>query len=152
MLSYLSWANQELLVILATWYAVLLILLPYPSTYSDARYLPLIPGFTDPPPYNEAAVVAGKAKSQKLLTFVEGHLDDRDWLVGIHMTLADLMLAVYVSRGLGLVLGASWRAAHPNTMKHFHAVMGQAAVKKAIPNLVMIEEEPPIKDPYEGPR
>ena len=68
------------------------------------------------------------------------------------MTLADIMLAVYISRGLEWVLDANWREAHPSIMKHFRAVTEQAAVKKVIPKFILIEEEIPMKDPYKGTR
>ena len=117
-----------------------------------ARYLPLIPGFTDPPPFDEAAVTAAKTKSQTLLTAIEDLLAGKAWLVGDHMTLADIMLAIYVSRGLEWVLGENWRKAHPNIMRHFHAVTERPAVKKIIPNFILIDEETPMSDPYKRSR
>jgi elongation factor 1-gamma len=131
-LSYLSWANHELLQTLALW------------------YLPLIPGFTDLPSYNESAVLDAKNKSLKLLAAVELLLTGKDWMVGNHMTLADVMLAIYISRGFEWVLGADWRGLHPNIMKHFHSVTENEAVKKVIPKFILIEEETQIKDPYKG--
>lgn len=110
--------------------------------------MPLIPGFSDPPPYNYAAVEAGKIKSLRLLASLEALLIDREWLVGDHLTLADIMVAIYVSRGLEWVLDANWRQAHPNIMKHFTAVTEQEYVKKVIPKFILIEEETPNVNPY----
>ena len=87
-----------------------------------------------------------------MLTTVEGLLAGRDWLVGDHLTLADITLAVYLSRGFEWVLDAGWRKNHPSIMKHFHAVTEQAAVKKIAADFTLIEEETPMQDPYKGIR
>lgn len=92
---------------------------------------------------------AGKVKSQRLLTTLETLLEGKQWFVGDHLTLADIMVAVYVSRGLEWVLDAKWREAHPNVMRHFSAVAEQDAVKKVIPRFVLIEKETPNVNPYE---
>lgn len=126
--------------------------LVFAATHNSARYLPLIPGFTDPPPFDEAAVMAAKTKSLEVLTVVENLLAAQGWLVGKHMTLADIMLAVYVSRGLEWVLDAKWRETHPSIMRHFHIVTEQTSVKKVIPNFILIEQETQMQDPYKGIR
>ena len=92
--------------------------------------------------------MAGKVKSQKLLTTLETILDGKQWLVGYHVTIADIMVAIYVSRGLEWVLDAKWRAAHPNIMKHFKAIAEIKAVKNIIPTFTLIEEETPNENPY----
>jgi len=129
-LSWMSWANQELLQTLATW------------------FLPLIPGFTDPPAYNRDAVVAGRLKSRELLDVLETTLDGRQWIIGNHVTLADIMVAIYVSRGLEWVLDAHWRETHPNIMRHFDIVTELEGVKKVIAQFILIDEEPKIESPY----
>jgi elongation factor 1-gamma len=93
-------------------------------------------------------VEAGKVKSQRLLTTLETILDGKQWLVGNHLTLADILVAVYVSRGLEWVLDAKWRKLHPNIMKHFGAFAGQEAVKKVIPQFVLIDNETPNVNPH----
>ena len=115
---------------------------------SEPRFLPLIPGFTDPPPYNWDAVAAGKVNSQRLLTTLETMLDGKGWLVGDNMTLADIFVAIYVSRGLEWVLDGKWREKHPNIMKHFETVAEVEAVKKIIPVFTLIKEETVNENPY----
>ena len=112
------------------------------------RFLPLIPGFSEPPQYDHAAVELGKVKSLRLLTALENLLAQKQWLVGDQLTLADIMVAIYVSRGLEWVLDAKWRELHPKIMKHFNAVAKQEAVAKVIPHFLMIEVETPNINPY----
>ncbi|ODA81066.1 hypothetical protein RJ55_04028 [Drechmeria coniospora] len=130
-LALMSWANQELLPTLALW------------------FLPLIPGFIDPPPYSYSTVESGKAKSLILLTRLEEFVAGKQWLIGDHLTAADIMLAIYLSRGFEWVLDAKWREGHPNIMKHFLAVVGQDAVKRVVPEFVLIETATPNVNPYE---
>lgn len=129
-LAWMSWANQELLPTLALW------------------FLPLIPGFSDPPPYDFAAIESGKTKSLRLLETLEALLEHRTWLVGNHATLADIMVAIFVSRGLEWVLGSEWRSANKHTMEHFHRVTSLPEVGNVIPHFILIEEETPNKSPY----
>ncbi|KAF8252248.1 glutathione-S-transferase theta, GST [Wilcoxina mikolae CBS 423.85] len=133
-LSWMSWANQELLQTLALW------------------FLPLIPNFTDPAPYNKSSVDAGKTSSLHLLSLLENILSTRTYLVGDHLTLADIMVAIYVSRGLEWVLDSKWRMEHPNIMRHFEVVANQGPVKEVIPKFVLIEKETPNIDPKEESR
>ncbi|KAF2229763.1 putative glutathione-S-transferase theta [Viridothelium virens] len=128
-LSYASFANQELLQTLSRW------------------FLPLIPGFTDPPPYIYDAVEAGKKASLVLLDKLEGVLDGVEWLVGESPTLVDIFVAVVLSRGLQWVLGRQWREAHPAAMAHFESVRSWKPVKEVIPEFTLIEVEPPNVQP-----
>jgi elongation factor 1-gamma len=62
--------------------------------------LPLIPNFSDSPPFNEAAIQKGEEASPPMLHTLEDKLSLRVYLVGESITLADIMVAIYVSRGL----------------------------------------------------
>ena len=68
-------------------------------------------------------------------------------LVGGGMTLADIFVAVYVTRGLQWVLGTEWRRDHPAVMRLVELVIGWAPVKGVIAEFVMIGEETPNVDP-----
>lgn len=129
MLSYVSFANQELLQTLARW------------------FLPLIPGFTDPAPYSYDAVEEGKRASLALLDRLEGVLEGVEWLVGDGPTLADIFVAVVLSRGLQWVLDRKWREAHPAAMMHFERVRNWEAVAQVIPDFKLVKEEPPNVQP-----
>ena len=84
-------------------------------------------------------------------TLSENHPNHHDhgdaYLVGNGMTLADIFVAIYVTRGLQWVLGLEWRRDHPAVMRHVDMVIGWAPVKAVIPEFVMIEEETPNVDP-----
>lgn len=123
-LQYVSFANQELLPTLARW------------------FLPLIPGFTDPAPYNYDAIEEGKRASLALLDKLEGVLEGKKWLVGEGPTLADIFVAVVLSRGLQWVLGRTWREAHPASMAHFERVKNWEPVTQVIPVFGLVEVEP----------
>lgn len=130
-LSYVNFANQELLQTLSRW------------------FLPLIPGFTDPPPYSYEAVELGKKASLALLDKLEMVLQTREaeWLVGDGPTLADIFVAVVLSRGLQWVLGHKWRETHPAAMAHFERVTDWAPVREVIPEFKMVGVETPNVPP-----
>ncbi|KAK2016248.1 hypothetical protein LZ32DRAFT_689245 [Colletotrichum eremochloae] len=81
-ISWMSWANQELLVTQAKW------------------LLPLIPNWCRPASYDNKAVEAGKKSSLAMLETLEAAIGDREYLVGEATTLADIFVAVVLSRGL----------------------------------------------------
>lgn len=118
--------------------------------FFSSRFLPLIPAFTDPAPFNKAAVEAGKAASLRLLETLEGVLRARRYLVGDGVTLADIMVAVFVSRGLEWVLDARWRSGHEAIMRHFEMVKGLEYVSAVIEEFVLVATETPIEDPKGG--
>ncbi|QMW30600.1 hypothetical protein G4B84_005981 [Aspergillus flavus NRRL3357] len=130
-ISWASWANQEFLPTAAQWFR------------------PLIPSPTDQAPYNKDAVEAGKKKTLDSLEYLEKHLEGRQYLVTDHITLADIMLVVYVSRLFECVLGQKWRDEHPAIMQYFENVVKHDAVRQVLPreDLIFIEEETPIEDP-----
>ncbi|KAG5981324.1 hypothetical protein E4U55_003075 [Claviceps digitariae] len=128
-ISWMSWANQELLGTLSRW------------------FLPLIPHHTRPAPYDKLQVEAGKADSLAMLNTLERLLSPHRYLVGTEMTLADIFVAVMLSRGLEWVLGESWRDAHPNCMRHFEMVRDWRPVRAVVSIFPLIDEETPNVDP-----
>ncbi|KAK1139079.1 hypothetical protein N8T08_001325 [Aspergillus melleus] len=131
-LQYASFANQELLQTLARW------------------FLPLIPGFADPAPYNYEAVEEGKRASLALLDRLEAVLSQTTWLVGDSPTLADIFVAIALSRGLQWVLGRRWREAHTGAMAHFARMRRWEPVARMIPDFDLVEVEPPNASPTGG--
>lgn len=124
MLSYVSFANQELLPTLARW------------------FLPLIPGLTYPAPYDFDAVEKGKQASILLLDKLELVMEGKEWLVGNRPTLADIFIGIMVSRGLQWVLGRAWRETHPAIMAHFERFSRLQMVSGVIPKFHLAEAEP----------
>lgn len=115
--------------------------LPFQSYQSHLRFLPLIPFSQSPVVSIPSSVAAGKASSLALLSTLESHLDGRTYLVGTYLTLADIMVAMYVSRGLEWVLGREWREGHARVMNHFQTVAAWECVSAIVPSFKMVEEE-----------
>ncbi|KAL9597945.1 MAG: hypothetical protein Q9179_004084 [Wetmoreana sp. 5 TL-2023] len=113
------------------------------------RFLPLIPNLTRPAPYDKTAIENGKATSLSMLVNLENLLKDRRFLVGEWVTLADIFVAIYVSRGLEWVLDEQWRSSHPAIMRHFAMIRDWAPVKKVVRNFVLVKEETPNVNPYD---
>ncbi|KAM3565183.1 hypothetical protein ARSEF4850_001492 [Beauveria asiatica] len=129
-LSWVNWANQELLVIMSKW------------------FLPLIPGLARPAPYDKAAVEAGKAATLAFLDNHEAAIKDNKFLVGNDFTLADIFVAIYISRGLEWILGAEWRRQHPATMQHFNLVANWEHCKAVVPVFKQVDVEVANVNPY----
>lgn len=110
----------------------------------------MIPFTTTPVRYDPESVTQGKFNSLALLSILEGHLSStessapgpRSFLLGEQITVADIMVAVYVARGLEWVLGWEWRAGHPRVMEHWQRVCEWGPVRDVVGDRwVMCEEE-----------
>ena len=84
-----------------------------------------------------------------MLDALEKTLENRQYLVGDWMTLADILLAIYITRGLEWVLGEEWRDKHPAVTRHVVMVMEWAPVRTVVPEFIMAKEEQPNIDPKE---
>lgn len=79
-----------------------------------------------------------------MLDSLENSLKSNDgsiYLVGSYITLADIMVIIYVARGLEWVLGKEWRETHPSIMRLFNAVTDWEPVKRVVPSFVMVDDE-----------
>ena len=126
-LSWMSWANSELLPALGRW------------------FLPLIQFKERPVVVAEEEVRKGREAAERLLDGLERNLEQRAgegggrYLVGRGMTVADVMVAVFVGRGLQWVLDEGWRERHGRVMKFFGMVAEWQPVRSTIPEFVMVE-------------
>lgn len=82
-----------------------------------------------------------------MLDVLETAIGDRKHLVGDAITLADVFVAIFVSRGLEWVLGAEWQAKHPAIMRHFQTISNWEPVKAVVPHFVVVEHETPNEKP-----
>jgi elongation factor 1-gamma len=80
---------------------------------------------------------------------LEESLINREYLVGDKITLADIFVAIMLSRGLEWVLDATWRYQHPNCMRHFEMLAQWEPVKTAVLEFKLVEKEPENRSPYE---
>lgn len=112
------------------------------------RFLPLIPNFASPAPYDHQAVERGKAASLAILETLETILEERTYLVGDGITLADVFVAIMFSRGLEWVLDAELRARCPSCMRHFNMIASWEPVKWVVPTFKLVDVEPLNRNPY----
>ncbi|CAH7675293.1 elongation factor 1-gamma 1 [Phakopsora pachyrhizi] len=119
-------------------------------------------------PYNKSSVSMAEKKFAELALIIEKHLQTRTFLVGERITLADIYLASYLVKGFEIVLDASWRACHPNLVRHaltmshqphFFSVLGKEPVlieQKLVyaandeEEPALAQEEPKAKHPCEA--
>jgi elongation factor 1-gamma len=111
----------------------------------------LISNLPNPAPYNQEAVGLGKTQSLGLLDKLEEHIGQNRFLVGDSLTLADIFVAIIISRGFEWVLDAEWREAHPSIMRHFSTIAEMPEVKKVVPHFILIDKETANADPYATP-
>lgn len=84
-----------------------------------------------------------------MLDTLEALLSTQSHLVGDEITLADIFVAIMLSRGLEWVLDATWRKGHPNCMKHFEMVRRWEPVRAVVPDFTFIDVETPNANPYD---
>ena len=90
--------------------------------------------------HHPESVTQGKSTSLALLSILEGHLSStepsapgpRSFLLGVQITVADIMIAIYVARGLEWVLGQKWREEHPRVMEHWRRVCEWGPVREVV--------------------
>ncbi|SDA01512.1 BZ3500_MvSof-1268-A1-R1_Chr10-1g02740 [Microbotryum saponariae] len=124
-----SWANQEFLPKLGSWFAPLLGMVPY----------------------NKKAVDDAKAVVLARGDYLEKALANKTFLATERITIADILLAAVLARGFERVLDAEYRAARPNTMRYFKTVVHQPefqTVLKGEPTLCekAVQYTPPKKE------
>jgi elongation factor 1-gamma len=95
---------------------------PPPPSPALHRFLFLPPASR---PYNKANVAAAEKKANAMLDALENLLLTRTFLVGERITLADIFLANHLIRPFSTCLDASWRACHPNVLRHFNTIVHQ---------------------------
>lgn len=106
-LSWMSFANSEVLPRFGAWYRPLLGL--------DA--------------YNKKAVDEVSKVALKNMTVLESHLTANTYLVGERITLADIFTAALLTRAFATVLDKEWRSANPATTRWYNTIVKQADFK-----------------------
>lgn len=91
----------------------------------------------------------GKEASLALLSRVESQLAPLEGLhlVGDSMTIADIIFAIVISRGLEWVLDQEWQETHPAIMKRFRMVQAWEPVREVIKDFHVCRVETPNIDP-----
>ena len=89
-----------------------------------------------------SSIASGKAASETILASLEDYLGSRGgqcYLVCDHVTVADIMVVIYIARGLEWVLDAAWRDMHVNIMRYFKKLVEWEPIKTTVPKFNMID-------------
>ena len=81
-----------------------------------------------------------KTAALKALKVLERHFRVHIFLVGEHVTLADLFTASQIARGFQHVLDREWRNENPNVTGWYERVTGQPVWKAVVDRPIMIEK------------
>lgn len=79
-----------------------------------------------------AVLTEAKAVLGEVLKPLESHLLLNTWLVGAHLTLADVCLASTLLNAYRIVFDASWRNKFPNMTRWFTTVAGQTSFREVV--------------------
>ncbi len=103
------------------------------------QYLPLV-GIR---PYNKDTVDMYDKMTQAAVDVVEEHLNNRSFLVGEDLTLADIFCASIIAFGFQFFYGRSWRQGNPNVSRWYQAIFNQP-IYSAVTGKVELLEEPKL--------
>ena len=104
-------------------------------------------------PYNKQGVEDSKKRLNNVVKVLEDHFLINTYLVGERLTLADVIMASFVFRGIQLLFDKPWRAERPSFIRWFDTIVEQPIFKAIKPEIKRCEEpiknQPPPK-PKEG--
>jgi len=93
------------------------------------------------------AVILKEAQAvlQEVLKPLEDHLLLNTWLVGAHLTLADVSLAATLLNAYRVVFDSAWRSKFPNLTRWFTTVAGQTSFREVVGrvHLCAVQQTPP---------
>jgi elongation factor 1-gamma len=92
-------------------------------------------------PLNAAASAKAKGDLAKALEILEAHLVDKTYLVGHHITLADICVVAALVYPFKLVADAAFRGPFPNVMRWFDTCVHQPAFENVIGQVVLATKE-----------
>ncbi|EXJ77838.1 elongation factor 1-gamma [Capronia epimyces CBS 606.96] len=115
-------------------------------SFSNTEVFPFLTSWFRPligaAPYDQKTVEEAKATALPRVSVLEQHLSNRDFLVGDHLTLADLYVASQLARGFQYVLDKAWRAENPHLTRWYQAVTARPAWRAIIEHPILIDEAP----------
>ncbi|KAF6767466.1 Translation elongation factor EF1B, gamma chain, conserved [Kalmanozyma brasiliensis GHG001] len=101
-------------------------------------------------PYNKALEQSAWEKLDRAFAFVESELQNKTFLVGHRVTLADLTLGSDLAMIFARLAGVNFRSKYPNTVRYFKTITGQPQVLPIFKDLTLAEENakfvPPKKE------
>lgn len=92
-------------------------------------------------PFNAAISAKAKVDLAKALNVLEAHLDDKTYLVGHKISLADITVVSSLVYPFKFVADAAYRSAFPNVMRWFTTCVNQPQFSAIIGTVVLAKEE-----------
>jgi elongation factor 1-gamma len=121
-------------------------------SFTNTEVLPKLGGWFRPligkDSFDRARMEENKKAALTALGVLERHLEQRTFLVGDSMTLADFFAASLLSRGFAYVLDRAWRRENPNLTKWQETVTSHPSWRAVVAEPVMIDialDSPPPK-------
>ncbi|PKX89994.1 glutathione S-transferase psoE [Aspergillus novofumigatus IBT 16806] len=107
-------------------------------------------------PYDKDQVELFTNMTQRSVDVVEEYLQDRTFLVGEQLSLADLFCAGNISLGFQYFYGKAWRQEHPNVSRWYEMICHQPIYAAVTEKLQLLDEpkltnNPPEKKPETAP-
>ncbi|KAI1737457.1 putative glutathione S-transferase [Xylaria scruposa] len=103
-------------------------------------------------PYNKDQVEFFTNMTQRSVDVVEEYMQDRAFLVGEELSLADLFCAGIISLGFEYFYGKAWREANPNVSRWYEMICHEPVYAAVTEDFHLIDEpkltnQPPAKNP-----
>lgn len=92
-------------------------------------------------PYNAAISAKAKEDVKRALKVLENHLNDKTYLVGEKITLADITVASALVYVFKFVADASYRASFPNVIRWFSTLVHQPNFESVVGTVVFADRE-----------
>lgn len=99
----------------------------------------------DDVPYVKRDVDAATMALNQIVGVFENRLKDYTFLVGEHISLADLVCAAAFTRGFNYIFGSEWRKQHPVIVRWYNTIIASDILKNEFKDFKFIDE--PVKPP-----
>jgi elongation factor 1-gamma len=108
-------------------------------------------------PYDKDQVELFTNMTQRSVDVVEEYLQDRTFLVGDKLSLADIFCAGNISLGFQFFYGKAWRQQNPNLSRWYEMVCHQPIYAAVTEKFQLLDEpkltnNPPQKNPETAPK
>jgi elongation factor 1-gamma len=120
-------------------------------SFANSEILPSLGGWFNPligrRPFNKQEVDESMNATLQRMQIMEDHLSVNTYLVGEHLTLADLFVVGVVAGGFMFFFDKAWRAEHPAVTRWFEHVYAQPIYADVAGKPVLVEKAMPNAPP-----
>jgi len=92
--------------------------------------------------YEAGVIDRARKDTYALFDILDKVLTGCKYLVGDRLSIGDIMVACVVGRACKFIFDRAFRAAHPNTMKHYELVASDPTYLELAGDITYVEEEP----------